>query len=82
MFNFFSKKTKEELISDRVNNVFTELTSEIESSFTELETVQILNEVRRKLDENLDNKEAECMSRIVENNQKLKELKSARDYLK
>lgn len=79
---FIKKKSKEQLIEQRVNNVFTELTSEIESSFTELETVQILNDVRRKLDENLGNKESEFMSRIVENNQKLKELKSARDYLK
>jgi len=79
---FIKKKSKDQLIEQRVNNVFTELTSEIESSFTELETVQILNDVRRKLDENLGNKESECMSRIVENNQKLKELKSARDYLK
>lgn len=78
---FWKKKTKEQQIQKRVESVFSELTSDIEFEFTELETVQILNEVRRMLAENLENKRQKCISNINENNQKLKELKNASDYL-
>lgn len=79
---FFKQKTKEQQIQSRVDSVFTELTSEIEYVFTELETVQILNEVRRKLAESLENRKQKCISNITENSQKIKELKNASDYLK
>jgi len=48
MFNLFKKLTRDQEIEKRVNNVFTELTKAVEIEFTELETVQILNSVRRK----------------------------------
>tara|TARA_R100000541_G_scaffold56025_1_gene65214 strand:- start:1008 stop:1217 length:210 start_codon:yes stop_codon:yes gene_type:complete len=68
---FWRKKTKEEQLQQRVDSVF-----------TELETVQILNEVRRKLAESLENRKQKCISNITENSQKIKELKNASDYLK
>jgi hypothetical protein len=79
---WFRKATREEKIQKRVESVFAELTSTIECEFTELETVQILNEVRVKLAQNLENKRQKCISSITENNAKLKELKHANDYLK
>lgn len=78
---FWKKKTREQQLQKRVESVFAELTSDIEFEFTELETVQILNEVRVLLVQSLENKRQKCISNITENNQKLKELKNARDYL-
>ena len=78
---FWKKKTREEQLQKRVESVFAELTSDIDFEFTELETVQILNEVRVLLAQNLENKRQKCISNITENNQKLKELKNASDYL-
>jgi hypothetical protein len=78
----FKTKTREQKIQKRVEDVFEQLTSTIECEFTELETVQILNEVRRKLSESLENRKQKYISNITENNQKLKELKNAVDYLK
>lgn len=79
---FWKKKTREEQLQKRVESVFAELTSDIDFEFTELETVQILNEVRVLMAQNLENKRQKCISNITENNQKLKELKNASDYLK
>lgn len=78
---FWKKKTREEQVQKRVESVFAELTSDIDFEFTELETVQILNEVRVLLVQSLENKRQKCISNITENNQKLKELKNASDYL-
>ena len=78
---FWKKKTREEQIEKRVESVYAELTSDIDFEFTELETVQILNELRVLLAQNLENKRQKCISNITENNQKLKELKNASDYL-
>lgn len=78
---FWKKKTREEQLQKRVESVYAELTSDIDFEFTELETVQILNEVRVLLVQNLENKRQKCISNITENNQKLKELKNASDYL-
>lgn len=82
MISIFRKKTREEKINLRVENVLTELTSKIECEFTELETVQILNETRRRLSEIIENKEQKCISNITDNNQKIKELRQASEYLK
>jgi len=80
--NFWpSKKTREEEINHRIDSVFTELTSEVDFEFTELEIVQILNEVRRKLGENLRLKRSESLSKSVEFNQKAKELENVIDYI-
>lgn len=79
---WFRKATKEEKIQKRVESVFTELTSQIEYKFTELEIVMILNEVRSKLVQSLENKKQDCLNSIIGSNAKLKEIKIANDYLK
>ena len=82
MFNIFKKATREEKIQKRVDSVFSELTSTIECEFTELEIVMILNEVRNKLSQSLENKKQDCVNSIIGSNAKLKEIKIANDYLK
>lgn len=79
---WFKKMSREQMIEKKIGYVYAELTSTIECEFTELETVQILNEVRVLLAQNIENKTQKCHSNITENNQKLKELKNASDYLK
>ena len=79
---FWKKKTKEQQIEKRVESVFSELTSDIEFEFTELETVQILNDVRRKLDNSLKSKKSDCLSKSTELVQKSTEIQSAIDLLK
>jgi len=79
---WFKKATREEKIQKRVESVFAELTSSIECEFTELETVMIINEVRSKLAQRLENKKQDCVNSIVASNGKLKEIKIANDYLK
>ena len=81
MINLFRKKTREELINKRVENVLTELTSDIECSFTELEQVQILNEVRRRFAEKLEVQKSECLSKSTDLQVKAKEISNAIDYL-
>ena len=81
MISLFRKKTREELINKRVENVLTELTSDIECSFTELEQVQILNEVRRKFAEKLEVEKSECLSKSTDLQVKAKEISNAIDYL-
>jgi hypothetical protein len=79
---FWKKKTRDQQIEKRVESVFSELTSDIEFEFTELEIVQILNDVRRKLDNSLKNKKSDCLSKSTELVQKSTEIQSAIDLLK
>lgn len=79
---FLKEKTREQKIAKRVEDVYTELTSTIECEFTELETVLILNEVRAKLAESLENRKQNCVNTIISQNAKMKEIKIASDYLK
>ena len=81
MISLFRKKTREELINKRVENVLIELTSDIECSFTELEQVQILNEVRRRFVEKLEVQKSECLSKSTDLQVKAKEISNAIDYL-
>ncbi len=57
------------------------LTSNIEFEFSDLENVQILNSLRRKYCEFLENKKSEAMERSVNENQKAKEIISAIELL-
>jgi hypothetical protein len=86
MFKFikslFPKTPRGDEIEERVNYVYFQLISEVSVAFTELERVQILNEVRRRLDENFKNKRSEFMSKISDYTQKIKELDDAENYLK
>jgi len=78
---FFCKTSRDEHIETRVNDVYTQLFSETPVIFTELEKVQILNDVRRRLSENFKNKRSECISKITDCKQTLKELDVAEGYL-
>ena len=79
--SWFKKKTIEEQIEYRSEYVFTQLTSTVDFEFTELETIQILNNVRRKLVDNLTNKKSDYMEKSVANSQKVKEIDNAMQYL-
>lgn len=78
----FKKATKEEKIKRRVDNTFSELNSDIEFQFSDLETVQILNEIRIKLVKKLENKKQECLNTITIQNGILKEIDIAMSFLK
>lgn len=82
MLYFNKKKSREELILSRVDAVFEQLTSNVECEFTELEIVQIANEVRRKLNNSLKNRKSDCLSKSTEFSQKSLEIQSAIDLLK
>lgn len=78
---WFKKKTREEYLQKRTESVFAELTGEVDFEFTELETVQILNNVRRKLSEHLKNKRAFNLEQSVNYNQKAIEINYALDFI-
>lgn len=79
--SIFKKKTREEQVIKRTESVFAELTSESEFEFTDLETVQIINNVRRKLSEHLKNKRAENLEHSVNYNQKAIEINCALEFI-
>jgi len=81
MFNLFPKKTREEHIQKRTESVFAELIGEAEFEFTELETVQVLNNVRRKLSEHLSAKRNDFMEQSLIKSQKAKEIGNAIEYI-
>lgn len=81
MFTFLKKKTKEEKMNKRVSDVMQVLTNSNDYEFTDLETVLIANEVRRKLSEFLENKKSESYSKSVEFQQKGKEIENALSLL-
>lgn len=77
----FPKKTREQRIDSRSESVFIELLNTTDFEFTELETVQILNNVRRKLSEHFNAKKDELLEQSVNSNQKAKEIKNALGFL-
>lgn len=81
MFNLFPKKTREEHIQKRTESVFAELIGEAEFEFTELETVQIINNVRRRLSEHLEAKKDSFYEQSTIATQKAKEILGAIEYL-
>ena len=78
---WFKKKTREEQIELRSEHVFNELKGKVDFEFTELETIQILNNVRRKLHESLLNKKSYYMEQSVINSQKSTEIGSVIKYI-
>lgn len=78
----FKSKTRDQHIEKRVGDVFLQLTK-IQSDgirdveFTELETVQILNSLRRKTHEWLSEKKAHCLEQSTLQSQKAAEIKNA-----
>jgi 3-hydroxyisobutyrate dehydrogenase-like beta-hydroxyacid dehydrogenase len=81
MFRFLKKKTREEQVQSRTESVFAELISEAEFEFTELETVQIINNVRRRLSEHLEAKKDSFYEQSTISQQKAKEISGAIEYL-
>lgn len=79
--SWFKKKTREEHIQKRTESVFAELIGDAEFEFTELETVQIINNVRRRLSEHLETKKDSFMEESVIKSQKAKEISGAIEYL-
>jgi hypothetical protein len=79
---WFKKKTREQQVDCRAESVFIELTSRVEFEFTELETIQILNNVRRKLSEHYSNKKAILIEQSSANLQKVQEINNSLEYLK
>lgn len=78
----FKTPTISEQQEKRANEVLITLQSTYDSrfktkSFTELETVQILNMVRRKLNDKYDTEVSECLERSLNEQQKAKEIKEA-----
>lgn len=81
MFNILKKKTREEHIEKRTESVLAELLGTAEFYFTDLETVQVLNNVRRRLCDILEVKRSELMEQSVNSSQKAEELKSVIKYI-
>lgn len=81
MFKLFKKKTREQQVEDKTEKVFTMLTNDVEFEFTDLETVQILNNVRRKLSCHLQVKKADCLEQAVNYNQKANEIVNALKHI-
>lgn len=79
--SIFKKPSREDLITKKADNVFTELTKSLETEFTDLETVQILNSVRRKTVEWLEIKKSEAMEQSVNANQKAVEIAKAIEFV-
>lgn len=77
----FTKETTDDLIEKRVNEVFQAIIKTEDKGFTELQTVQIANSVRRRLNEFLEAKKSECMELSVHYNQRANEIKSALELL-
>lgn len=78
---FPKKKTREEQMQHRVGRLFLLLNDNSDFEFTEVENVQMLNDLRRKQNKNLLNKKSECYSKSVEYQQKAKEIQLALDIL-
>lgn len=78
---FWKPKTREQQVATRTANLFTVLFSQTEFEFTELETVQILNNLRRKAVEELESRKSQSMEQAVNFNQKATEIKTAFEYL-
>lgn len=81
MINWFKKKTREEHIEKRTESVLAELLGTAEFEFTELETVQVLNNVRRRLSENLEAKKSDLIDQSLIKQQKAKEIGQALEYI-
>lgn len=81
MFNLFKKKTREEHIQKRTESVLAELLGNVEFEFTDLELVQIANNVRRGLSDHLKAKQASYIELSVNNSQVAKEIGQALEYI-
>ncbi len=81
MFSIFKKKTREQQVYEKTEKVFVMLTNDAEFEFTDLETVQVLNNVRRKLNESLMEKKALLQEQAVSCGQKANEVENVLRYI-
>jgi hypothetical protein len=65
----------------RTDSVFVTLMGDSDFEFTELETVQVLNNVRRRLSEHLEAKKDLFYEQSTISQQKAKEISGAIEYL-
>lgn len=75
------KKTREESLVERTENVFMVLTGNSDIEITELEMIQTMNNARRMLVEHLESKKGLLMEQSVTNSQKAKEIGNALGYV-
>lgn len=81
MFKWPRKKTREEHVERRTESVLAELLGTAEFEFTDLETVQVINNVRRRLSEHLREKKAGLIEISANHHQKAKEVGHALEYI-
>lgn len=79
--SLFKKETPEQRFEKRFNELFSCLIKVEDVPFTELETVQLSNALRRKLHEYLEEKSSHCMEQATHFNQKANEIKQALTFL-
>jgi hypothetical protein len=77
----FKKKTREQQMEKRVESVLAVLLGNAEFEFTDLERVQIVNNVRRGLADHLKMKQATYIELSVNNSQSAKEIGNALEYI-
>ncbi len=81
MFKLFKKKTEEEKINHRVDELFLKLICDNDFKFTELEQVQIVNKLVEKTRFYLEEKASENKSKSIEHEQKANEIINAKSLL-
>lgn len=77
----FKKETAQDRFNKRLNELSICLLKVEDKAFTELETVQLCNELIRKLNEHLTEKASENMALSVHHNQRANEIKLALGFL-
>ena len=78
----FKKKTPEEKIKHRVDELFLKLVCENDFKFTYLEKVQICNQFKEKVDLYLLEEIQENKNKSIEHEQKANEIFNAKNLLK
>ena len=80
--SLIKKKTPEEKIKYRVDELFLKLVCENDFKFTYLETVQIVNQFKEKVDLYLIEEINENKNKSIEHEQKANEIFNAKNLLK
>ena len=73
----FKRKTHEERVLQRTQSVFLELISDTEFEFSDIETVHIINNVKRKLMDHLNQKQIEFKNKSIKYTEKSLEINFA-----
>jgi len=73
----FPKPTSEQKVNKRTEELFSVLTSKVEYDLSELETVLVINNLRRKLNESLKSKKNQLMSDSIDSSLRAEEVENA-----